>query len=76
MNKWELTINMFENLTERRAQNNYDLYRPFFLKYLTPHMRELVWKGILFDPIKAREYETNIKTEKVFTISRDDLYIL
>lgn len=39
-------------------------------------MRELVWKGILYDAIKAREYENNIKTEKIFIVSKDDLHII
>lgn len=47
VNKWELNYNIFENLVERRAENNHDLYKVFFLRYLTPHMRELVWKGLL-----------------------------
>lgn len=47
VNKWELNYNMFENLIDRRAENNRDLYRVFFLRYLSPHMRELVWRGIL-----------------------------
>lgn len=47
VNKWELNYNMFENLIDRRAENNRDLYRAFFLRYLSPHMRELVWRGIL-----------------------------
>lgn len=76
VNKWELNYSMFENLIERRAENNHDLYRVFFLRYLTPHMRDLVWKGILQSGLKVREYENNIKTEKIFRISRDDLYIL
>ena len=76
VNKWEMNYNIFENLVERRAQNNHDLYRIFFLRYLTPHMRELVWKGILFDPIKAREHQENVKTERIFTVSKDDLFIL
>lgn len=40
VNKWELNYNIFENIVERRAHNNHDLYRVFFLRYLTPHMRE------------------------------------
>lgn len=76
VNKWELNYNIFENIVERRAHNNHDLYRGFFLRYLTPHMRELVWKGILFDPIKAKEYENNVKTEKIFIVSKDDLHII
>lgn len=76
VNKWELNYNMFENLIERRAENNHDAYRIFFLRYLTPHMRELVWKGVLLDGIKMREYDNNVKNEKVFTVSKDDLYIL
>jgi len=47
VNKWELNYNIFENLINRRAENNRDLYRVFFLRHLTPHMRELVWRGIL-----------------------------
>jgi hypothetical protein len=76
VNKWELNYNMLENLVERRADNNHDLYRVFFLRYLTPHMREIIWKGVLFSGIKMREHEVNVKTEKIFTVSREDLYIL
>mgnify|MGYP001807011753 CR=1 FL=1 len=47
VNKWELNYNIFENLIERRAENNSDIYRVFSLRYLTGHMRELVWRGIL-----------------------------
>ena len=47
VNKWELNYNIFENLVDRRAENNHDQYRVFFLRYLTPHMRELVWRGVL-----------------------------
>lgn len=43
VNKWELNFNVFENVVARRAENNRDLYRVFFLRYLSPHMRELVW---------------------------------
>jgi hypothetical protein len=76
VNKWELNYNLFENLVERRAHNNHDLYRVFFLRNLTPHMRELIWKGILLDPITVKEYELNIKTEKIFIVSKDDLHIV
>ena len=76
VNKWEINYNIFENLSERRAQNNTDLYRSFFLRYLTPHIREMVWKGVLYDNIKAREYENNMRSEKAFYISKDELYIL
>ncbi|CDW76254.1 UNKNOWN [Stylonychia lemnae] len=76
VNKWELNYNIFENLIDRRAENNRDLYSKFFLKYLSPHMREMVWRGILQDGIQIREYEYNIKKEKAYTISRDDIFIL
>jgi hypothetical protein len=71
-----LNSNIFDNLIERRAENNRDLYRTFFLRYLTPYMREMVWKGILLDGIKLREYENNVKSEKIFSVSKDDIYIL
>lgn len=76
VNKWELCQNVFENLTERRAQSSTDLYKPFYLRYLSPHMRELVWKGILYNGITAREYENNVKTEKIYTVSKDDIFVL
>eukprot|EP00347_Sterkiella_histriomuscorum_P021263 403334621 len=76
VNKWELNYNIFENLVDRRAENNRDLYKSFFLKYLSPHMREMVWRGILQDGIVVREYEFNVKKEKAYTVSRDDLFIL
>jgi hypothetical protein len=76
VNKWEMNYNILENLVERRAGNNHDLYRVFFLRLLTPHMREMVWKGILYDGIKAREFENNVKSEKIFTVSKDDLHIV
>lgn len=76
VNKWELNYNMFENLINRRAENNRDLYRVFFLRNLTPHMRELVWRGILQDGLMIREWEFNTKKEKAYTVSRDDLFIL
>lgn len=76
VNKWELNHNLYENLIERRAENNRDLYKVFYLRYLTPHMRELVWKGLLSDGIKVREWELNTKKEKIYTVSRDDIYIL
>jgi len=46
------------------------------LKYLSPHMREMVWRGILQDGIKIRDYEHNVKKEKAYTVSRDDIFIL
>jgi len=76
VNKWELHSNVYDNLIERRAENNHDLFRVFFLRYLTPYMREMIWKGILMDGIKLREYENNVKSEKVYTVSRDDIYLL
>ena len=76
VNKWELNYNMLENLIERRAENNHDLYRVFFLRYLTPHMREIVWKGILQDGLILREYDNNLKSEKIFSVSKDDIFIL
>ncbi len=76
VNKWELNYNIFENLIERRAENNHDLYRVFFLKNLSPHMRELIWRGILQDGIKMREYDFNVKKEKVYTVTRDEIFIL
>ncbi len=39
-------------------------------------MREMVWKGCLFDGLKAREFENNMKTEKIFSVSKDDIYFL
>ena len=47
VNKWEITTNVMENLIERRGECNHDLYKSFFLRYLTPHMRETLWKGLL-----------------------------
>lgn len=76
VNKWELNFNIMDNLVERRAENNRDVYKVFFLRFLSPHMREMIWKGLLHDGIKMREYEFNVKKEKIFTISRDDLYII
>jgi hypothetical protein len=76
VNKWELNYNIFECLTNRRAENNRDLYRVFFLRYLSPHMREIVWKGILQDGLAMRDYEFNVKKEKAYTVSRDDLFLL
>ncbi len=75
-NKWELHQNVFDNLIERRGENNHDLFRVFFLRYLTPSMREWIWKGLLLDGLKMREYENNVKTEKIFSVSKDDIYIL
>lgn len=76
VNRWELNFNIFENLTERRAENNRDLYQPFFLRFLTPHMRELVWRGVLQDGIAMREWENNVRSDKLYTVSKDDIYIL
>ena len=77
MNKWELNYNIFENLVDRRAENNRDLYRSFYLKFLSHHMRELVWRGCLQDGIVMREYEFNVKRgDKAYTVSRDDIFIL
>jgi len=39
-------------------------------------MRELVWKGILYNGITAREYENNIKSAKIYTVSKDDIFVL
>ena len=76
VNKWELNYSVFENAVARRAENNRDLYRGFFLRYLSPHMRELVWQGTLQDGLVMREYEFNVKKERAYTVSRDDLFVL
>ena len=76
VNKWELNYNIYENLVERRAENNHDLFKVFFLRYLSPHMREIMWRGVLQSGIIIREFEFNVRTEKIYTVSRDDLFIL
>ena len=76
VNKWELCQTTFDNLVDRRAQSSVDLYKQFYLRYLSPHMREIVWRGLLSNGILAREYENNCKTDKIYTVSKDDIFVL
>jgi hypothetical protein len=39
-------------------------------------MRETVWRGLLNNSIKAREYENNVKSDKIYTVSKDDIFVL
>jgi hypothetical protein len=64
------------NLQDRRSGVNQDLYRVFFLRYLSPKIREIVWKGILLDQIELQTYEENIKYDKTYSVNKDEMYIL
>ena len=55
---------------------NTDLYKPFFLRYLSPKMREIVWKGILLDQVEIDTYDENIKYDKTFTVNKEEMYIM
>ena len=46
---------VLNNLIERGGHYNRDLFRPFILKYLNPSMREIIWKGCLFDAFKQQD---------------------
>ena len=39
-------------------------------------MREIVWKGILLDQVALKEYDVNVRLDKTYTISKDEMYIL
>ena len=39
-------------------------------------MREIIWKGVLLDQEEVKIYEKNIKDDKSYTISKDEIYIL
>lgn len=71
----DMTLSMLDNLTDRKPNIN-KVFKVFFLRYLTPRMREIVWKGLLLDPAEVKNYENNIQYDKSFTISKDEIYIL
>ena len=65
-------MKIVNNIIERRAECNRDLYKGFYLKYLNASMRELIWKGLLTDGILLREIAVNFKNNKQFSIPRDE----
>ena len=71
----EMTMSIIDNLTDRKANLN-RIYKVFFLRYLSPRTREIVWKGQLLDPTEVKNYEKNIQYDKTFTVSKDEIYIL
>ena len=71
----EITLSIMDNLIDRRSDIN-KVYKSFFLRYLSPKMRELIWKGLLLDQQEVKTYEDNIKYDKSFTISKDEIYML
>lgn len=71
----DITLSIFENLTDRRSDIN-KVYKSFFLRYLSPKTRETIWKGILLDQQEVKNYEDNIKYDKSFTVSKDEIYML
>jgi len=71
----EINISLLDNLIDRRSNINKP-YKLFFLRYLSPRMREIVWKGLLLDQTEVKTYENNIIEDKSFTVSKDEIYIL
>jgi hypothetical protein len=71
----DITMSMFDNLIDRRSNIN-KVYKLYFLRYLSPKMREVVWKGLLLDQEEVKKYEVNIVEDKSFTVSKDEIYIL
>lgn len=43
----EARAEMLENLIDRRAESNRDLFKAFYLRYLTPELRVVAWRGLL-----------------------------
>lgn len=71
----DMNMSIMDNLIDRRSSIN-KVYKLFFLRYLTPKMRETIWKGILLDQATVKEYEKNITEDKSYTVSKDEVYIL
>ncbi|CAI2363988.1 unnamed protein product [Moneuplotes crassus] len=71
----DMNMSILENLIDRRSSIN-KVYKLFFLRYLSPRMRETIWKGILLDQATVKEYEKNITEDKSYTVSKDEIYIL
>jgi len=66
---------VLSNLIERGGHNNRDLFRPFILKYLNPSMREIIWKGCLFDTFKYQEINSFMSSTQQYKVSSDDKII-
>jgi len=71
----EITLSLMDNLVDRKSNIN-KVYKTFFMRYLSPKMREIIWKGVLLDQGEVKMYEKNIVEDKSFTISKDEIYIL
>ena len=44
-----MNVEVVENLIERRSECNRDLFKMFYLRYITQELRLIGWKGVLHD---------------------------
>lgn len=58
-NPFDIYIKAVSNLIERRGECSKDLFNGFYLKYLTPQIRQVVWRGLLSDGLLLRQVIKN-----------------
>ena len=75
-------MTLADNLIERSADTlsfrHNQTFEAFHLRYLTFDMRQLLWKGALFDPKEYKDYKTNIDGPHsvMYRASRNETFIL